>query len=80
MNMTGRDLIVYILDNHLEDHLVFEDGDFLGFITAAEAAQNCGVGEGTVRVWISRGLVGGIKINDTLYVPANFKSPMEDKI
>lgn len=78
MNMTGRDLIEYILDNHLENHLVFENGEFLGFITADEAAQKCGVEEGTIRVWISKGLIGGIRINDTVYVPVNFEPPMRN--
>lgn len=79
MNMTGRDLINYILENRLEDHLVFQDGEFIGFITSAEAAEKCGVGECTIRVWISRGLIDGIRINDVIYVPANFKPPMEEK-
>lgn len=78
MNMTGRDLIVYILDNRLENHLVFENGEFLGFITTNEAAQKCGVEEGIIRVWISKGLIGGgIRINDVVYVPVNFEPPKE---
>lgn len=27
---------------------------------------------------ISQGLIYGIKVNDEIYVPANFKSPMEE--
>lgn len=78
MTMTGRDLIVYILENKLEDRPVFDNGELLGFVSAAEAAERCGVGIGTVCVWISQGLIYGIKINDEIYVPANFKSPMEE--
>lgn len=78
MTMTGRDLIVYILENKLEDRPVFDNGEFLGFVSVAEAAERCGVGIGTVCVWISQGLIYGIKINDEIYVPANFKSPMEE--
>lgn len=37
--MTGRDLILYILENHLEDEQVFEEGNLLGFITIIEAAE-----------------------------------------
>lgn len=78
MTMTGRDLIVYILENKLEDRPVFDNGEFLGFVSVAEAAERCGVGIGTVCVWISQGLIYGIKVNDEIYVPANFKSPMEE--
>ena len=34
--MTGRDLIVYILSNNLENEEVFKDGKFIGFIPAQE--------------------------------------------
>lgn len=78
MTMTGRDLIVYILENKLEDRPVFDNGEFLGFVSVAEAAERCGVGIGTVCVWISQGLIYGIKVNDEIYVPADFKSPMEE--
>ena len=37
--MTGRDLIVYIMLNKLEDEQVFKDGKLLGFLTEAEAAE-----------------------------------------
>lgn len=35
--MTGRDLILYILMNNLEDEPVFEEGKFIGFVTDVEA-------------------------------------------
>ena len=43
--MTGRDLIIYILMNNLEDRLVFEDGKFAIFKTIEELALEleCGV-------------------------------------
>ena len=41
--MTGRDLIIYILENGLEDEPVFKDGKFIGFITTGEAAVQCNV-------------------------------------
>ena len=78
MTMTGRDLIVYILENKLEDRPVFDNGALLGFVSVAEAAERCDVGNSTDSVWISQGLIYGIKINDEIYVPANFKSPMEE--
>lgn len=67
--MTGRDLIVYILQNNLEDTPVFEDGRFLGFITEQEAAIKFNVGTATIRSWVDLKLLKGIKIGDTLYIP-----------
>lgn len=67
--MTGRDLIVYILQNNLEDTPVFEDGRFLGFITDEEAAIKYNVGIATIRLWIDMGLLKGIKICDKIYIP-----------
>lgn len=48
--MTGRDLIIYILANGLEDEEVFQDGKFIGFVTAGEAAAKLGVGVATIYV------------------------------
>ena len=36
--MTGRDLIIYILENNLENEPVYKDGRLLGFLTVTEAA------------------------------------------
>lgn len=46
--MTGRELILYILENHLEDEPVFKNGTFVGFVPVNEAAANMGVGPATV--------------------------------
>ena len=35
--MTGRDLILYILTNKLEDEPILKDGKFIDFINIAEA-------------------------------------------
>ena len=48
MNMTGRDLILYILRNGLENEPVFQNGKFIGFITVGEAAEKLNVGIPTV--------------------------------
>ena len=42
--MTGRDLILHILMNGLEDKPIYEDGKILGFLTAKEAAEKINVG------------------------------------
>lgn len=75
--MTGRDLIIYILAHGLEDEPVFENGRFIGFMTAEEAAVKMNVGVMTIRIWVGLGQLRGITIGETLYIPADAKSPME---
>ena len=71
--MTGRDLIVYILENKLENEQVFKDGRLLGFYTAAEFASKWDVGEETVRMWVNLGYVDAVIVYDELYIPRNAK-------
>lgn len=75
--LTGRDLIIYILENHLEDAPVFDDGNLIGFMTDGEAAEKFGVGVHTVRLWINEGKMTGVRLNDVVYIPANTKDPRE---
>lgn len=75
--MTGRDLIIYILAHGLEDEPVFENGRFIGFMTAEEAAVKMNVGIMTIRIWVGLGQLRGITIGENLYIPADAKSPME---
>ena len=69
--MTGRDLIVYILSNNLEDEPVFKDGKFIGFLTAGEAAEKLDVGVATIWALMAQQRLSGIQIGDVLYIPAN---------
>lgn len=69
--MTGRELIIYILKNHLEDEEVFKDGKIIGFMSAAEFAELWDVGEATVRLWVTLGYVDGLFMYDDLYIPHN---------
>lgn len=71
--MTGRELILYILENNLENEQVFKDGRLLGFYTAAEFAKKWDVGEETVRMWVDLKFVDAIIIYDELYIPSNAK-------
>ena len=66
--MNGRDLIIYILENHLEDTDMFVDGVFVGFIPVRQVAAKVGVGEATIRVWVELGTLKGVTINDQLYI------------
>ena len=67
--MTGRELIVYILENHLEDEPVFKDGTFVGFNSENEFAHRMDVGIGTVRAWAEMKIIDAIKIGNELYIP-----------
>lgn len=71
--MTGRDLIIYILTNHLEDELVFKDGKFIGFVTAGEAAEKMDVGLATILAWIGQERLNCVVVGDTVFIPADFK-------
>lgn len=69
--MTGRDLIIYILANNLEDSPIYENGKIIGFMTATEAAEKFNVGLSTIKVWVNEGTLDGIRIGEELYIPAN---------
>lgn len=73
--MTGKDLIMYILENNLENEPVFKDGKPLGCMTEMEAAIKFGVGLSTVRMWANMEHIKSIKIGETLYIPANTEDP-----
>lgn len=77
--MTGKELIIYILANNLENEPVFKDGKFIGFITAIEAAVKMNVGVATIYTWILQGRIPGIFVGGTVYIPANFEVTMEEK-
>lgn len=69
--MTGRDLIVYILQNNLENEPVFKDGKFIGFMSEGEAAEKFDVGVATIRLWFGFGWLNGIKLYDEIYILRN---------
>ena len=75
--MTGRELIIYILENNLEEKPVWENGNFLGFMTEMDAAIKFGVGVATIRVWYELGMIQGFKIGDMIYIPANITNPIK---
>lgn len=69
--MTGRELIIYILENNLEDKPVFEDGKILGLMTVEEAALKFGVGSATIIAWFHLDMIKGIRISDCIYILAD---------
>jgi excisionase family DNA binding protein len=75
--MTGRELIVYISTNHLEDEPVFKNGRFIGAMTIQEAAAKMDVGSATIFTWIAQGVLPYLVIEGKVYIPANATSPIE---
>lgn len=67
--MTGRDLIVYILTNNLEDEPVFKDGKLIGFLTMEQAALKFEVGVATIEALIQLGKLKSIQIGESVYIP-----------
>lgn len=71
--MTGRELIIYILANGLEDKPLYENGELLGFMTPEEAATKFDVGVATIHIWVGLGMLDGVQIADALFIPFNAK-------
>lgn len=67
--MTGKDLIIYILENDLLDKPIFEDGKFIGTMTAGEFAAEYNVGISTVKAWSQIGKIATYDIPEGLLIP-----------
>lgn len=63
--MTGRDLIIYILENHLED---VEIETKLLLVPLDKAAVELGCGLAGVKALLSIGKIKGIRINGKYYI------------
>lgn len=68
--MTGRDLIIYILEHNLENEEIYCNGNIVGFITDEQAAAKWEVGVETVRAWVTLKILDGVYVEDHLYIPA----------
>lgn len=81
--MTGRDLIIYILSNDLEDAPILDNGTILmenlGFIPIDKVALEMGVGFSTVIAWMREGIIRGYNVNNALYIDANSVQTLLDK-
>lgn len=73
--MTGRELIIYIMKNGLEDEVVIKNGVFVGFIGEGEVAIKFGVGVSTVRTWYALNMIEGHNINGHLYFRKDITDP-----
>lgn len=68
--MTGRDLILYILKNHLEDEPVWKDGRLTGFMTIDETAKKMNVGWETIFTYVKFGWLESIEVAGQYFIPA----------
>ena len=66
--MTGRELIIYILQHDLLDKPLFSDGNIMGFITVEEAAVKHNVGLATIMYWIQAKDIPYISNGETVYI------------
>lgn len=73
--MTGKELILYILQNNLEDTVVFKNTFFIGIMNEEEAAVKFGVGVATVRAWYNCKMIKGTQIGDSLYFRNDVADP-----
>jgi hypothetical protein len=76
--MTGKELIVYILENNLENEVVIKGGVFIWFMDEEEAAVKFNVGVSTIRAWYVCGMISGTEIGDRLYFLRNVGDPRKD--
>lgn len=78
--MTGKELILYILENNLQDELIYDNSrvgeELLGFITLTAAAAKFNVGIATMQAWYELGYIKGFKIGGILFISANTKHPI----
>ena len=74
--MTGKDLIIYILSNNLENEPVFNKGKFIGYLTVDEVASEMNVGTATVYAWIQQGWMNCVILGGSVYIPADFRSTL----
>lgn len=68
--MTGRELIIYILENNLENEEIFS-GDTVnlpGLLTLEEAAVKMNTGISTVRTLYTLGKIEGCRIGGQIYI------------
>ena len=65
--MTGKDLIMYILENNLENEEIIKNGVFVWFMDVFEAAAKFDVGVETIAIWHSLGWLKGFTVGNCLF-------------
>lgn len=74
--MTGRELILHILENGLEDEEVIDkSGKPVGMMTPEEAAEKFEVSIAQINCWLATGKIESFYIGDIYYIPAFTENP-----
>ena len=73
--MTGKELIMYILEHDLLDEDVVQDDIPIFLMTLNDAAVKFGVGPSTLGAWAARRDVDWCRIDGTPYIYKNAKDP-----
>lgn len=74
--MTGRELVLYILENGLEDEEIIDSkGKPAGMMTPEQAAEKFEVPVATVMAWLGTGKITSFLIGDTHYISENAENP-----
>lgn len=68
MKITGKDLVVSIIEYDMLNQVIFEDARQIGLYTLAEAAEKLDVGIESIKVMILTGKLVSIKFKDTTLV------------
>lgn len=66
--MTGRELIIFIMENKLED-VEFDIPE--NYLTVEETAAKYNVGVETVKAWIKFGYLNSVNLKGEQYIPEN---------
>lgn len=66
--MTGRELIIWILENKLEDKELLKDGEIYGFTSIEKAAAELEFGPATVRAMMLEEGMSPCNIGDKMYI------------
>lgn len=66
---TGKDLVIYIIENNLLDEPIIKDGNFIGFLSPEDAALKKNVGPATIEALIGLKHVDCHILKDTRQIP-----------
>lgn len=65
--MTGKEVMLYILQNNLENEVVVKEGIFIDLADEEQVAARFKVGAATIKVWRKYGILrNGIKNGGTI--------------
>lgn len=77
--MTGRDLIVYILSNGLEDEPIINNGKLIGYMTIGEAAVKLNIGFATIFTLLSQNRIDATQMGSEWFVTIDSVQSLLDK-